>query len=123
MFERKIISLYEGRIVLGYSGELSKLKQDGHTLEHYQEEFLRLSHQVQDLSVEFLVGYFISGVRDAIKYDIVAKILTTMDEAMRLAPVEEKLQNLRKTSKPVFQKSTSPFTQSRLSIYSISAKS
>lgn len=73
VFESKITSLYGGRTVAGYLGELSKLKQEGHTLEHYQEEFMLLLHQVQDLSEDFLVGCFISGLRDTIKYDIIAK--------------------------------------------------
>lgn len=47
------------------------------------------SHQVPELPKEFLVGCFISGLRDTIKYDIIAKNPVTMMEAMRLAQVEE----------------------------------
>lgn len=67
---------------------------------------------MQDLPEEFLVGCFISGSWDAIKYDVVAKNPNTMMEATRLARVEEeKLLNIRKSSKVTFLKggnSTSP---------------
>lgn len=61
MFEKKLINLYGGRTVARYASELSKLKQEGHSFEHYQEEFMKLSHQVHELPEDFLVGCFIGG--------------------------------------------------------------
>lgn len=57
---------------------------------------MRLSHQILELPKEFLVGCFVSGLRDTIKYDVVAKNPVTMMEAMRLARVEEDLMNKKK---------------------------
>lgn len=103
--EKKLLNLYGGRTVAGYSSELSKLKQEGNTCEQYQGEFMKLSHQVQELPEEFLVGCFIGGLRDAIKYEIIAKNPPTIEEAMRLARVEEeKLSNQRKGFKGSFQR-------------------
>lgn len=90
------------------------MKHERHTYDFYQEELMRISHQVQDLAKEFLVGCFISGSRNAIKYDVVAKNPTTMMEAMRLAQVEEeKLLNIRRGSKVAFQKGGSPPNSTR----------
>lgn len=61
---------------------------------------MRLSHQVPELPEEFLVGCFVSGLRDAIKYDVIAKHPRTMEEVMWLARVEEeKLCNQKKGCK------------------------
>lgn len=86
--------------------------QEGHTLEYYQQEFMPLLHQIQDLSEDFLIGCFISGLQDTIKYDIVAKNPTTMEEAMWLARVEEeKMMNIIRGAKSTFQKGVSPTSQ------------
>lgn len=54
--------------------------------------------QVHELPEEFLVGCFIRELRDAIKYEIIVKNPPTIEEAMRLARVEEeKLSNQRKS--------------------------
>lgn len=50
---------------------------------------MRFSHQVEDLSEEFLVGCFVNGLCDTIKYDVVSKNPSTIEEAMRLTRVEE----------------------------------
>lgn len=50
---------------------------------------MRLSHQVQDLSENYLISCFISGLRDSVKYELIAKRPRTMVEAMRLEKVEE----------------------------------
>lgn len=34
VFEKKLINLFGGRTVAGFSSELSKLKQEGNTIEH-----------------------------------------------------------------------------------------
>lgn len=66
---------------------------------------MKLSHQVQELPEDFLVGCFVGGLRDAIKYEIIAKNPNTIEEAMRLARVEEeKINNQRKEFKSTFQK-------------------
>lgn len=54
----------------------------------YQEVFMRLSHQIEGLSEEFLVRCFVSGLRDAIKYDIIMKNSTTRIETMQIARLE-----------------------------------
>lgn len=83
-------------MVMEYSGELSKLWHEGHAFHFYQEEFMRISHQVQDRSEEFLVGCSTSGLKDAVKYNVIAKNPTSIMEAIRLARVEEeKLSNIR----------------------------
>lgn len=94
---------------MGHSGELTKPKQEGHTYDFYQEKFMRLSHQVPNLSEEFFVGCFVSALRDAIKYDIIAKKPISMMKAMRLARVEEEnLSNIRKSFIVAFPKGGGP---------------
>lgn len=84
-FEKGIVTLYDEKSVSSYLGELSKLKQEGNTLEYYQEKFMHLSHLVHELPEEFFIECFISGLRDAVKYELIAKKPITMEEAMRLA--------------------------------------
>lgn len=91
--------------MVGQSRELSKLKQEGSNYDAYQEEFMRLSHQVQDLPESYLVGCFVSGLRDTVKYEIIAKNPNSIEEAMRLAQIEEeKLASFRRTQKAPYQK-------------------
>lgn len=95
--------MYGGRTVAKYLGELTKLKQEGHSFDYYLEEFMRLSHQVQELPKDFLIGCFISGLRDGVKYDLIGRNPPTLEEAMRLARVkEEKTTALRKSLKTTF---------------------
>lgn len=70
--ERGIISMYGRRSVMEHSGELSKLKQEGADYDRYQKEFMGLSHQIQELPEDYLVGCFISGLRNQVKYEIIS---------------------------------------------------
>lgn len=66
---------------------------------------MKLSHQVHELPEDFLMGCFIGGLRDAIKYEIIAKNPDTIEEAMRLARVEEeRIANQRRGVTSTFQK-------------------
>lgn len=104
-FERKIISMYGKQSIPKHSGELSKLKHEGSNYDHCQEEFMRLSHQVQELPEDYLIGCFICGLRDSVKYEFIPKKTTTMMEAMRLVLVEEeKLSTMKKTQSLSFHK-------------------
>lgn len=97
-FEKGIILKYGRLSVVEHSGELSKLKQEGADYDRYQEEFINLSSQIQELPKDYLVGCFISGLRDQVKYELISKKPTTVMEAMRLAQVEEeKLAALKKS--------------------------
>lgn len=57
--------------------------------DNYQAEFMRLSHHVHSLTQTYKMNCFISGLRYAVKYEVMAKNLTTMVEAMRLVWLEE----------------------------------
>lgn len=46
---------------------------------------MHLSYQVQDLPKDFLVGCFIRGLSDVVKYELISKKPTTVKEAMRFA--------------------------------------
>lgn len=64
----------------------------------HQDELMRLSHNVHGLSEEFLISYFVSGLKDTIKFELIAKHPTAIIEAMLLAKVEdEKETALKKT--------------------------
>lgn len=58
------MSMYDPTATCNYSGELSKLKQEGHNFEEYQSEFIRLSRLVHGLCEEFLINCFVSRLRD-----------------------------------------------------------
>lgn len=89
-FVSGLISLYDPSNTVNYEGELVKLKQEGLNYDEYQVEFMLLSHHVYDLSQKFLVHYFISGLRDAVKYEVMAKRPSIMIEVMRLAKLRRK---------------------------------
>lgn len=48
-----------------------------------------MSHHVHGLTQTYKVNCFISGLKDALKYEMMAKKPTTMVEVMRLAKLEE----------------------------------
>lgn len=117
-FEKGLISLYDGSSsgVTDYSGELTRLKQEGSSNDAYKEEFIRLSHQIHGLSEEFLVNYFISGLRNAIRFELIAKRPTLIIEAMRLAKVEEeKAFALKKSWKGMFSREESVMASTDMS--------
>lgn len=65
--------MYGDSVALDYQGELTNLKQEGSTYDEYQWEFMRLSHLVQGLSEGFLISCFISGLRETVKLELLAK--------------------------------------------------
>lgn len=66
-FETSIMAMYVEQIVSDYSSMLSKLRQERYSYEHYQDEFMHPFHQVQNLSEDYLMNYFIGGLRDVVK--------------------------------------------------------
>lgn len=60
---------------MDYLGEMAKLKQEEHAFEEYQEEFIRLPHQVQLTSQEFLVSCccFINSLRESVSARIIVQ--------------------------------------------------
>lgn len=66
----------------------------------YQAEFMRLSHHVYGLTHTYKMNCFISGLRDVVTYEVMAKNTATMVAVMRLAKLEgEKSNVLNKSSK------------------------
>lgn len=99
-FVRGLISIYDPSYTISYNGELSKLKQEGMRYDDYQAEFMQLSHHVHGLTHTYKMNCFISGLRETVKYEVMAKKPTTLVEAMRLAKLEEeKTAALRKSAK------------------------
>lgn len=101
-FERGLMAMYDEQTMSDYSEELSKLKQEGYNYDHYQTKFMRFSYQVPDLPENYLISCFISGLREAAKYEHISKKPSTMIEARRLAKVEEKAAAIRKSQRPPY---------------------
>ena len=80
---------------------LSRLKQTT-TFNAYQEAFEKLSHKVNDLPKNFLVGCFIIGLKDEIRLDVRMKQPKTLSEPISVAHlIEERNQFQRKTSNQI----------------------
>lgn len=90
--------MYDPAFTISYDGELSKLKQEGMNYDEYQAKFMRLSHHVHGLTQTYKMNCFISGLREAVKYEVMAKNSATMVEAMRSAKLEEQKSNAVKRS-------------------------
>lgn len=61
---------------------------------------MQLSRHVHGLSQDYLISCFLSGLKDPIKYKVMAKDPQTMRAAMRLAQLEEeKTPAIKKTSR------------------------
>lgn len=104
-FERVFLAVYDHSDTKSFVGELTKLKQDGSTYEEYVMEFMRLSHYVHGLSEEFLIECFISGLKDSIKYELMAKQPKDIIEAMRLAQLEEdRIMSTKKSGRSFYNK-------------------
>lgn len=88
-FEKELLEMYDSKHNSSYTRELSKLKQEGRSLEDYIEEFMRLSYYIHRLSQNYLVCYFVSGLRDVIKYEVIAKDPQTMKAAMNFARLKK----------------------------------
>ncbi|KAK2649333.1 hypothetical protein Ddye_016822 [Dipteronia dyeriana] len=63
------------------SKALSRLKHTT-TVTAYQEAFEKLSHMVDDLPENFLVGSFIAGLKDEIRLDVRFKQLMALSETI-----------------------------------------
>ncbi|KAI9165525.1 hypothetical protein LWI28_015644 [Acer negundo] len=70
------------------SEALSRLKQTT-TVDAYQEAFEKLSHKIDDLPENFLVGNFVSGLKDDIRLDVRVKQPRTLSEAISVAHLIE----------------------------------
>ncbi|KAH7533313.1 hypothetical protein FEM48_Zijuj04G0117600 [Ziziphus jujuba var. spinosa] len=80
------------------SKTLTRLKQTT-TVATDQKAFERLSQRVDGVSENFLIGCFITRLRDDIRLDIKIKHLTTLAETIAVARlIEERNQLQRKTS-------------------------
>ncbi|KAK9189481.1 hypothetical protein WN943_018078 [Citrus x changshan-huyou] len=77
------------------SKALTRLKQTL-TLEAYQETFEKLSHCIDGLPENFLVGCFIAGPKDDIRLDVKIKQPRTLTDAIGVARLVEERNNLQK---------------------------
>jgi len=74
---------------------LTRLKQNT-LVAAYQETFERLSHQVDGLPGNFLIGCFIAGLRDKIRLDVKIKQPHTLANTIRVARLIEEKNQLKK---------------------------
>lgn len=69
-------------------------------------EFIRLSHYVHGLLEEFLIECFTSGLKDSMKFEIMAKQPKSIEDARRLVQLKEvKNLSIKKSGKFNFNKS------------------
>jgi hypothetical protein len=59
------------------------------TINAYQEVFKKLSHKVDDILENFLVGYFIKGLKDDIQLDVRVKQPKMLSETTSVAHLIE----------------------------------
>jgi len=59
------------------------------TINAYQEVFKKLSHKVDDILENFLVGYFIKGLKDDIQLDVRVKQPKMLSETTSIAHLIE----------------------------------
>ena len=83
------------------SEALSRLRQTT-TIATYQEEFEKLSHQVDGLPEPFLIICFIAGLRDEIRLDVKIKQPTTLSETMGVARLVEERNHLQRKVAPSY---------------------
>ncbi|KAL5764629.1 hypothetical protein ACOSP7_016982 [Xanthoceras sorbifolium] len=90
------------------SEALTRLKQTS-TVSAYQEMFEELSHRVDGLPENFLVGCFIAGLRDEIRLDVKIKQPRSLTDAIGVARlIEERNGLLRKGSSNFRPSGTAP---------------
>ncbi|KAL5831742.1 hypothetical protein ACOSQ4_017096 [Xanthoceras sorbifolium] len=90
------------------SEALTRLKQTS-TVSAYQEMFEELSHRVDGLPKNFLVGCFIAGLRDEIRLDVKIKQPRSLTDAIGVARlIEERNGLLRKGSSNFRPSGTAP---------------
>lgn len=71
-----------------YQAALARMSQTG-SVEHYKEQFTRLSRRATGFSQELLLSCFIGGLKDEIRVDVRAQKPRTLYEACDLARVYE----------------------------------
>ena len=86
------------------SEALTRLKQTS-TLEAYQEAFEKLSHCIDGVPENFLVGCFIAGLKDEICLDVKIKQSRTLTDAIGVARLVEERNNLQKKMSTSFRPS------------------
>ena len=77
------------------SEALTRLKQTL-TVVACQEAFEKLSHQVDGLPENFLIGYFITGLRDVIRLDVKIKQPSTLVDTIGVARLIKERHQLQK---------------------------
>ena len=94
------------------SEALSRLKQTT-SVTAYQESFEKLSHKVDHLPEKFLVGNFISGLKDEIRLDVRVKQPKNLSEAISVSHLIEERNQLQSKQVTPFQTIPAFTTQSR----------
>ena len=84
------------------SEALSRLKQTT-TVSAYQEVFEGLSHKVDHLPENFLVGNFIAGLKDEVRLDVRVKQPKTLSEAISVAHLIEERNHLQRNRNSSFR--------------------
>ncbi|KAH9779621.1 hypothetical protein KPL71_007762 [Citrus sinensis] len=88
------------------SEALTRLKQTS-SVAAYQEAFERLSHRVDGLPENFLIGCFVAGLRDDIRLDVKIKQPRTLSDTIGVARlIEERNQLQRKPTQAARSQST-----------------
>ncbi|KAL5803486.1 hypothetical protein ACOSQ3_031944 [Xanthoceras sorbifolium] len=77
------------------SEAFTRLKQTS-IVTTYQEAFEKLSHRIDGLSEEFLIGCFIAGLKDEIRVDVKVKNPNAILEAIGVARLIEEQNFLQK---------------------------
>ncbi|KAL5745942.1 hypothetical protein ACOSP7_027088 [Xanthoceras sorbifolium] len=83
------------------------------TVQSYQEAFEKLSHRVDNLPENFLIGCFIAGLRDDIRLDVKVKQPQTRANTIGVARIIEEQNILQK--KMTTARLLGPFPNQKLS--------
>ncbi|KAL5848937.1 hypothetical protein ACOSQ4_006950 [Xanthoceras sorbifolium] len=86
------------------SEALTRLKQTT-TVSAYEEEFEKLSHRVNELPENFLVGSFIAGLKNDIRLDVKIKQPRSLTDAIGVARFIEERNRLQKKRISAFRSS------------------
>lgn len=65
--------LFRSNLLQRPVGSLDASQMDTTTVTTYQEEFEKLSHWVDGLPQNFLIGCFVVGLRDKVRLDVIVK--------------------------------------------------
>lgn len=71
-----------------YQAALASMSQTG-SVEHYKEQFTKLSRRAPGFSQELLLSCFVGGLKDEIRVDVKAQKLRTLYDACELAKIYE----------------------------------